>query len=138
MGQIETILKVSNAFDAQKLRHGEITPAALRSVTVANAMVDTGATMLCLPQAMIDQLGLEAVREVRLNTATGYARSRVYDGAQVECEGRRTTVEVIALPGGQRVLLGAIPMEIMGLEPDLMNRRLRVLPDQGDDTYLTA
>ena len=138
MGQIETILRISNAFDAEKLRHEEIALAVLRTITVANAMVDTGATTLCLPQAMIDRLGLEPVRSVRLATATGYVSSHVYRGVEVECEGRNAIVEALALPGGDRVLFGAIPMEIMGLEPDLKNRRLRVLPDQDDDTYLTA
>ena len=29
-------------------------------------------------------------------------------------------------------------MEALGLEPDLRNQRLRVLPEQSDDTFWTA
>jgi predicted aspartyl protease len=138
MGQISARVVISNAFDVQKLRHHEIEPTDLRTLTVEDAMVDTGAPTLCLPQAIIELLGLEPAREVRLAIATGYVTWTVYEGARVECEGRSSIVEALALPGGHRVLLGAIPMEIMGLEPDLKNGCLRVLPDQGNDTYLTA
>jgi hypothetical protein len=30
-----------------------------------------------------------------------------------------------------------IPLEMLGLEPDLQNQTLRVLPEQSVDTYLT-
>jgi hypothetical protein len=31
---------------------------------------------------------------------------------------------------------GLIPLEYLGLEPDLKNQKLRVLPVEGKDTYL--
>ena len=34
------------------------------------------------------------------------------------------------------VLLGVIPMERLGLEPDLKNQRLRVLPMNEEQKYL--
>lgn len=41
------------------------------------------------------------------------------------------------LPEGvSAVLLGVIPMEELGLEPDLKNQRLRVLPMNQEQTYL--
>ncbi len=34
-------------------------------------------------------------------------------------------------------LLGVVPMETLGLEPDLRNQRLRLLPEEPGDTYYT-
>jgi hypothetical protein len=39
--------------------------------------------------------------------------------------------------GGRDALLGVIPMEALGLEPDLRNQRIKVLPTESVDTYLT-
>lgn len=46
--------------------------------------------------------------------------------------------DCVELPGGADPLLGLIPLEDLGLEPDLKNQRLRVLPAEGKDTYLTV
>ncbi|MCC3639040.1 MAG: aspartyl protease, partial [Microcoleus sp. PH2017_37_MFU_D_B] len=47
--------------------------------------------------------------------------------------------DCLELPEGvAAVLLGVIPMEELGLEPDLKNRRLRVLPMNNQQTYLMA
>ncbi|WP_414579439.1 hypothetical protein [Anabaena sp. CCY 9402-a] len=35
-------------------------------------------------------------------------------------------------------LLGVTPMEVLGLEPDLKNRKLRVLPMNSEQTYLSV
>jgi hypothetical protein len=34
-------------------------------------------------------------------------------------------------------LLGVFPLEMLGIELDLRNQRLRVLPSESGDTYLT-
>jgi hypothetical protein len=34
-------------------------------------------------------------------------------------------------------LIGVIPLEALGLEPDLAHQTLRVLPSESVDTYLT-
>jgi len=52
--------------------------------------------------------------------------------------GRRATVDVLELPVGTRPLLGVIPLEALGAEPDMVARRLRLLPDGPTDTYVTA
>ncbi|MEO1637439.1 MAG: hypothetical protein AAFS04_20440 [Cyanobacteria bacterium J06631_9] len=33
-------------------------------------------------------------------------------------------------------LLGVLPMEALGLEPDLHNQQLRLLPMKGDNSYI--
>jgi len=44
---------------------------------------------------------------------------------------------ILELPGGSDPLLEVIPLEALGLEPDLKNQRLRVLPISSSETYLT-
>ena len=75
---------------------------------------------------------------VRLETANGEVVTRVFRNAQVSLLGRDTTGMCVELPAGSRPLLGAIPMESMGIEPDLANRTLRLLPDSGPDGYIMA
>jgi hypothetical protein len=53
-------------------------------------------------------------------------------------EGREGTFNCIELPAGTDPLLGLIPLEDLGLEPDLKNQRLRLLPMEGKETYLTV
>jgi predicted aspartyl protease len=137
MGQITVPITVRNAYDARRAEEGGLAASSVRTARIEDALVDTGATTLCLPAAVIQDLGLIPSDEVQVATATGYTTSRLYEGAEVTCEGRRRVVQALALPGSTRVLLGAFPLEILGLEPDLANRRLRVLPDHGPQTYLT-
>jgi len=137
MGQITVPITVRNAFDAHRARLGEIAADSARSVIVDEALVDTGAYLLCLPGRLIEALGLELGDEVNVSTATGYTTARRFVGAEIEYAGRRRIVDALEMPGGDHVLLGALPMEALGVEPDLVNRRLRVLPDHGPQTYLT-
>ena len=73
-----------------------------------------------------------------VTTATGDEELELYQDAKIELEGRSGTFECIALPDGSTPLLGVVPLEMLGLEPDLQNQRLRVLPDAGRDTYMLA
>ncbi|MEM9907250.1 MAG: hypothetical protein AAF921_19735 [Cyanobacteria bacterium P01_D01_bin.44] len=44
----------------------------------------------------------------------------------------------VELPGGEAPLLGLIPIEELGLKPDVIQQKLIVLPEQGRDTYRLA
>ena len=102
-------------------------------------LVDTGANMLCLPASVIENLGLEFDRDVVVNTARGIADARVFSGARLEVDGGRAgNVEVLETPGGTMPLLGVLPLQELGLELDLQNERLILLPDRGPDTYLSV
>jgi hypothetical protein len=66
----------------------------------------------------------------------GVHKVRIFRELDLVVEGRDGTFNCIELPDGQEPLLGFIPLEDLGLEPDLMNQRLRLLPTEGKDTYL--
>ncbi|MEM6840110.1 MAG: retroviral-like aspartic protease family protein, partial [Cyanobacteria bacterium P01_C01_bin.120] len=118
-------------------KRGLISEKQIRSLELQEVLVDTGATTLCLPAETIAQLGLELLREVQISTANGIGTARIFQDAKIALCGREGTFECLELPGGQNPLLGVIPMEALGLEPDLQNQRLRVLPISSSETYLT-
>lgn len=138
MGQIRTELRLTNTYDEGRAAHADIPADSVRTVTIDGALVDTGANLLALPSSVIEQLGLGVQREVTVETAAGIRTARIVGPVTLQVEGRRGTFECLELPGGETPLLGVLPLEALGLELDLQNQRLIVLPDRGPDTYVTA
>jgi predicted aspartyl protease len=132
VGQVFTHIDVTNFIDEVSVAPG----GRQRAVARDGVLADTGATHLCLPQSVVSGLGLPLVRNVVVSTAAGVRETGLYAGARLTVEGRSGVVQVLAVPDDARLLLGAIAMEELGLEPDLKNRRLRLLPDTGPGTYL--
>ncbi|MEP6519274.1 aspartyl protease [Microcoleus vaginatus] len=137
MGQVITTITVTNRIDLVMAERGFIGAEEVRSVTLDNVVVDTGATLLSLPAPIISQLGLKQVGERDVETSAGIKKGRIFADAQIIVEGREGRFDCLELPEGvSAVLLGVIPMEELGLEPDLKNRQLRVLPMNNQQTYL--
>lgn len=137
MGQIITTLTITNRIDAGAAQRGLIPVEQVRSLTLDHVLVDTGASTLCLPANVIAQLGLELLKEVDVATANGFSRARVFRDASISLLGREGTFECLELPGGSTPLLGVFPLEALGIELDLKNQQLKLLPDTSMDTYLT-
>ncbi|MEG4119064.1 aspartyl protease [Microcoleus sp. N9_B4] len=137
MGQVITTITVTNRIDRVMAERGFISAEEVRSVILDNVVVDTGATLLSLPARIISQLGLIQVGERDVETSAGIKKGRIFADAQIIVEGREGRFDCLELPEGvSAVLLGVIPMEELGLEPDLKNRQLRVLPMNNQQTYL--
>ncbi|MEG4274921.1 MULTISPECIES: retroviral-like aspartic protease family protein [unclassified Microcoleus] len=137
MGKVITTLAIQNLIDQADAERGMIPIEQIRSVTLENVLVDTGATTLCLPKDVIARLGLRILKEVVVETATGISEARIFQDAKISLCGREGTFECLELPEGKTPLLGVIPMEALGIEIDLKNQRLKVLPDGPTETYLT-
>ncbi|CAN5591168.1 hypothetical protein BH23CYA1_BH23CYA1_05180 [soil metagenome] len=137
MGKIVVTLTITNSVDRELAERGFISADEIRSCTVNNALVDTGATRICLPADIIQQLGLKQTATIEAQIATGTTSVNVYKGLELNVEGREGTYNCVELPVGQTPLLGLIPLEDLGLEPDRQNQRLRHLPTTGKNTYLT-
>jgi clan AA aspartic protease len=118
-------------------QRGVMPTSQVRSILVDHVLVDTGATGLCLPADIIQQLGLELIREAQVEIATGFSTARIFGDASITVEGRTGTFECLELPGGRQPLLGVVPLEWLGINLDLANERMTLLPDWGDRTYLT-
>ncbi|NEP44100.1 MAG: aspartyl protease [Okeania sp. SIO2H7] len=136
MGKVITTLTVTNRLDQGKAEDGLIPLEQVRSVTLDNVLVDTGTTTLCLPPDIIAQLGLKLLKEVEVNTALGASKTRVFRDASISILGREGTFDCLEVTSSKYPLLGVIPMEMLGIEVDLKNQRLILLPDNTEDTYL--
>lgn len=137
MGKVLTELTVINRADQIVADRGLMPASEVRSVTLDDVLVDTGATTLCLPADIIAQLGLALLKEVDVETAMGIGKARIFQDAKVSLLGREGTFECLELPEGRSPLLGVIPLEALGIELDLKNQRLVTLPISPTETYLT-
>ena len=136
MGKITTTLVVTNRLDQGLAARGMIPESEVRSLTLQNVLVDTGATTLCLPADTVAQLGLAILKEVDVATATGNRTARIFQDAKISLCGREGTFECLELPGGTDPLLGVIPLEALGIELDLHNQTLKLLPISPIASYL--
>jgi predicted aspartyl protease len=138
LGTVLTDIVVTNRGDEIRSEAGIAGSSTVRRIAIEAVLVDTGASTLCLPADLVARLGLPLKRKVLVTTAGGDVESGVYMDANVYVGDRSAVVECLALPPGSRPLLGVIPMEMMGLEPDLKNQVLRLLPDDTHETYIMA
>jgi predicted aspartyl protease len=138
MGQVITTLNLTNQIDQILAERGFISPEEVRSVTLTNVLVDTGATLLCLPSSVITQLGLVQRGEASVEIAAGLQKGRIFKNVELSIEGRQSTFDCLELTEVPYALLGVIPMQILGLEPDLKNHKLRLLPMNSEQSYLTV
>ena len=92
------------------------------------ALVDTGAIMLCIPEHVSIQLGLEELERREVTVAKGKKEVVPYVGpVKLTCLGRSCYAGALVL--GDRVLLGAIPMEDLDLVIEPARRQVTVNPE---------
>lgn len=92
------------------------------------ALADTGALMLCLPQHIASQLGLETQELRDATTADSTVHKVPYAGPVEVCfENRHCYVGALIM--GDDVLLGAVPMEDMDLVLSPAHRKIVVNPE---------
>jgi predicted aspartyl protease len=137
MGQVIATITVTNRIDQVMAERGFIPTKEVRFCTVDDVLVDTGATMLCLPAGIISQLGLVQGGEASVETAAGVKLGRIFRDVELCIGDRRGTFDCLELTEVNYALLGVIPLEILGLEPDMKNRKLRVLPMNSEQSYLS-
>lgn len=137
LGKVAIPLTITNHGDQIEAERGHRQAGAVRAVTLDEVVVDTGATGLALPADVIARLGLVLREVVPILTAASPGTARLYRDAALTVLGREGTFDCLELPVGTRPLLGVIPLETLGLEPDLRNQQLRRLPLEPGDTYFT-
>lgn len=89
------------------------------------ALVDSGAAELALPEEHIERLKLEELDTVKVYTADGAQHEyRVFGIVELEVQGRVCQVRVIELPHGAEPLLGAVPLEEMDWHISPLEKKL--------------
>lgn len=137
MGSIFVTLTITNRADRVLADRGIISADLVRSIPLDKVLLDTGATTLCLPADIIEQLGLEILREVEVEMPGGIEKVRLFRDATIRIFDREGTFECLELPRNRSPLLGVIPLEALGIELDLQQQTARPLPIAPDNTYLT-
>jgi clan AA aspartic protease len=112
MGKVIEKIKLTNIFDPSK------------SVEI-DAVIDSGATMLALPQDVVDQLSLRKHRETKVRYANNHAEDKsIYGVVEVELMGRAGNFDVLTEPVGATPLVGQVVLEILDLLIDTKSRKL--------------
>lgn len=127
-----TEIQLTNLEDLHAVRLGIKKPEDVRRLTIEDALVDTGATRLCLPTSLIEHLGLRPVDKRTARTATGIVERTVYSEVEYTLLERSSTIRVTDLPEGSPILIGHMVLEELDLCVD-MKRGLIYNPAHGDD-----
>jgi len=97
------------------------------SPVTADALVDTGAVHLCLPEHLAIQLDLKELEQREVTLANGHRIRVPYCGpVEIRFKNRRCFTGAMIL--GDEPLLGAIPMEDMDLVILPAQQRVEVNP----------
>jgi clan AA aspartic protease len=129
MGLIKKKVKISNMEDLFKKKSGLISPDKVRSVEV-EAIIDSGARMLCLPEDLVEKLGLETVDKKTVVYANGRKEIKKIGSAVIlEIMERKTACQVLIESPGAPVLLGHIPLEDLDFVIDMSKEDLVVNPE---------
>jgi clan AA aspartic protease len=120
MGKVTEKVKITNLFEPTL------------SVEV-EAVVDTGATMLVLPQNIVDKLKLKKIREVKVRCANNATETKsVYGVVTMEVSGRIGNFDVLAENAGSQPLLGQVVLKILDLVVDPKTHSLTPNPQSPD------
>jgi clan AA aspartic protease len=131
MGAVMQKIKLTNWFDAERARRGEIAASEVRSLEV-EALVDTGATTLILPADLADRLALTVLEERQARLADGSLVPTKRVSVELEILGREMLTSAYVLPAGTIPLIGQIPLEELDLIVDPRNHSLRPNPAHPD------
>src|SRR6476661_7187011 len=88
VGRVLTEATIENLKDLWAVEQGLRPPDQARAITVPDALVDTGATLLSLPPDLIRKLGLAKVNSKRVISSTGTAEAALYEAVRLTIQGR--------------------------------------------------
>jgi predicted aspartyl protease len=113
MGQVIEKVLIKNLFDIEKFENGDIKEKEVRKVSI-DAIVDTGASYLCLPPRAIQQLGLKYSQTSKVRTGNGLVELRFFKGAEIFLRDRFTQLPVMENKNDDiPALIGVLVLEAM-------------------------
>jgi len=127
MGRTTATLKIRNAYDVQKAAEGLIPESEVRAVEI-EAIVDKGATYVCIPRPDIEKLGLPFRDNVRIRAASGRTVRRTFTGAEIELLGRGFQMDVMENDEDTPPLIGVLILEALDLVVEPKSERLTTNP----------
>ncbi len=134
VGRFSVEIEVANYADLIRAQDGTLPADQVRRVTI-QGLVDSGATKLVLPQAVVKRLGLPLGNPVKVRYADGRtAQRREVKGVFVKLLGRDGTFTALSEPKRETALIGAIVLEDLDLLVDCTAQRV-VPRDPSGATY---
>lgn len=128
MGKVWADIEVFNSVDESNANAGKLSQKKVRRINI-NALVDTGATMLMLPEKDIAALGLSVTRTANSRVADGRVIVRkIYGPVKIKFQQRTMQTEAVAIANDVPALLGQIPLEALDVLIDSKNQRLILNP----------
>jgi clan AA aspartic protease len=132
MGVTYADIELIRSDDLALLDEGYIQENQIRRSTV-RALVDSGASMLTIPESIKNQLRLRKLDDQQAELADGsIINVEVVGPVEIRFENRMAIVSALVIPGEAEVLLGAIPMQAMDVLIDPKQERLIVNPKSPD------
>lgn len=136
-GRVTVEAKIENAIEAALAHQGKLPASAVRTVVVSDALIDTGATTLGLPVAMLRQPGLDTpVKSKRSRNTTGEYEVKIYGPVRLWIFDRDMILDAMEVADGCPVLIGQLPLEHMQLVVDMANHRIAKSPANGGEWIL--
>ena len=129
MGEVRVELELENTLDRERMRLGQISEQQVRLARV-QALVDSGAVMLVLPQDLVKALGLREVGKAIVTYADERREERPLAGIVTVRVGNRTTsLNCVVGPPNSEPLLGHVVLETMDLLVDSTQQKLVPRPE---------
>jgi len=130
MGLTYADITILNSADEVSFKKGLVAAEDVKKINV-RALVDSGAYMLTINDAIADQLDLEVQDRVEVELADGtHSKRKLVGPVTVRFKNRMACCSALVLPGANEVLLGVIPLEAMDVVIDPLSQQLDVHPDR--------
>ncbi len=137
MGSVTVKVKLWNFLDEVKAKEGLISEEQIRTVEVEDALVDTGAILVSLPEDIVEKLGLMIEEEKYVTLANNHREKRkIAAGLKIEIMGRTSETRCIVNDKGTKVLIGQIPLEEMDLYVFPAEGRIGGRPEHPDSPLI--
>ena len=89
-----------------------------------NGLVDTGASYTLVPAEILDEMGIEPVQRRIFSLADGSKLELPLGWVEMELEGETDHVHIVFGVDSEKILIGAMTLEIFALAADAKYRRL--------------
>jgi predicted aspartyl protease len=123
-GRFSVEIEVTNYADLIRAQDGTLPAERVRRETILG-VVDSGATKLVLPEAVVTRLGLQLGGKVKVRYADGRrVQRREAEGAYVKLLGRHDTFSAIVEPRRETALIGAMVLEGLDLVVECITQRV--------------
>ena len=130
MGEVRVKVKLSNLSDVNAAAAGNIPTSTIRSLE-ADALVDSGAVRSCVPEPILERLGIRPLERTMVEYANGEKEAvGVAYGVMFDIMHRRSSDDALVL--GDEVLIGQTLLAKMDLLVDCANRRVVPNPAHPD------